>query len=122
MLMYSGWVDPILPGEDVVEYYEKVTEKMGGAARTTPFFRLFMVPGMGHCNGGPGATTFDMVPALEQWVEKGVAPEKVLASRVNREAVERSRPLCPFPQVARWKGSGSTDDAANFVCSVPRER
>ena len=89
---------------------------MGGAAKTTPFFRLFMVPGMGHCDGGPGTTTFDPLPALEQWVEKGVAPEKILASRVTKGVTERTRPLCPYPQAARWKGTGSTDDASNFVC------
>jgi len=116
LLMYAGWVDPILPAEDVVEYYEGATKTMGGAAKTTPFFRLFMAPGMGHCAGGPGPTAFDMMPALEQWVEKGLAPEKVVASRVTNGKVERTRPLCPYPQVARWKGTGSTDDAANFVC------
>ena len=119
LLMYSGWVDPILRGDDVVEYYEAATKTMGGAAKTSPFFRLFMVPGMGHCSGGPGTSSFDPVPALEQWVEKGIAPEKILASRVNRDVVERTRPLCPYPQVSRWKGTGSTDDAANFVCSAP---
>src|SRR6185503_21056457 len=92
LLMYSGWVDPILPGDDVVEYYESVTKTMGGSTKTMPFFRLFMVPGMGHCSGGPGTTSFDMLPALEGWVEKGVAPEKIVASRVTRGVVERTRP------------------------------
>jgi feruloyl esterase len=75
---------------------------------------------MGHCDGGPGPTSFDMLPALEQWVEKGASPEKIIASRMTRDVVERTRPLCPYPQVAQWKGTGSTDVAANFVCAIPR--
>lgn len=116
LLMHAGWVDPILPAEDVVEYYEEVTRTMGGPAKTLPFFRLFMAPGMAHCSGGPGPSTFDALPALEQWVEKGVAPQRIIAQRVSSDVVERTRPLCPYPQVARWKGSGSTDIASNFVC------
>jgi feruloyl esterase len=77
-----------------------------------------MVPGMQHCAGGPGATTFDMVGALEQWVEKGVAPQQVVAQRIVAGKVERTRPLCPYPQEAVWKGTGSTDDAANFSCAL----
>ncbi len=116
LLMHAGWVDPILPAEDVVEYYEAVTAAMGGRARTTPFFRLFMAPGMAHCNGGPGPNVFDAVTPLAQWVEQGVAPERIIASCSTGGAVERTRPLCAYPQVAKWKGAGSTDDAANFTC------
>jgi feruloyl esterase len=76
-----------------------------------------MVPGMGHCSGGPGTGTFDALTPLDQWVEKGVAPGKIIASRVSAGVVERTRPLCPYPQVARWKGTGSTDVASNFVCA-----
>jgi feruloyl esterase len=117
LVMYTGWVDPILPAQDVVRYYEEVSKTMGGAAKTTDFFRLFMVPGMAHCSGGPGTTSFDMMPALEQWVEKGGVPQRVIASRITRGVADRTRPLCPYPQVAKWKGVGSTDDAANFVCA-----
>jgi len=78
-----------------------------------------MVPGMGHCSGGPGTTTFDMLAPLEQWVEKGVAPQSIVASRPLADDRRRTRPLCPWPQTAHWKGSGSTDDASNFVCAVP---
>jgi len=74
---------------------------------------------MGHCRGGDGTDTFDAMKALDQWVEQGKAPEKIVASRVRNGAVDRTRPLCPYPQVASYTGSGSTDDAANFVCKVP---
>ena len=71
---------------------------------------------MGHCNGGPGPNPLDALSALEAWVERGVAPEKIIASRSRGSVVERTRPLCVYPQVARWSGKGSTDDAANFTC------
>jgi feruloyl esterase len=78
--------------------------------------RLFMVPGMGHCGGGDGTSTFDMLSALDQWVEKGKAPERIPASRLKDGVVDRTRPLCPYPQKAAFSGSGSIDEAANFVC------
>jgi feruloyl esterase len=118
LLMYTGWDDPILPPLDIVDYYESVARTMGGLAKTSEFFRLFMVPGMGHCNGGPGTTNFDMLPALEQWVEKQITPERVVAARQSKGVTERTRPLCPYPSVAKWKGNGSTDEAANFACVV----
>jgi feruloyl esterase len=80
--------------------------------------RLFMVPGMGHCGGGDGATTFDMVAALDRWVTFGNAPAVVPASRVREGQVDRTRPLCAYPQFAVYKGNGSTDDAANFECRI----
>jgi len=79
-------------------------------------YRLFMVPGMGHCGGGDGTTTFDMLSALEQWVEKGKAPDQIPASRIVDGRADRTRPLCPYPQVASYKGSGNPDEAASFVC------
>ena len=82
-------------------------------------YRLFMVPGMGHCGGGDGTSTFNMISALEQWVEDGQAPDSIPASRVRNGVVDRTRPLCPYPQVAAYKGSGSTDEAANFACRTP---
>jgi feruloyl esterase len=75
-----------------------------------------MVPGMHHCGGGPGPNSFDMLPALEAWVEKGIAPASVIASRVVDGQTARTRPLCPHPQVARYSGQGSVDEAANFKC------
>lgn len=118
MIQYHGWADPqIAPGSSV-NYYKSVLETMGGTNQVQGFYRLFMVPGMAHCGGGDGTSNFDMLTALEQWVEKGKAPEKVPASRVKEGKVDRTRPLCPYPQVAQYTGSGSTDDAANFVCKA----
>ena len=83
-------------------------------------YRLFMAPGMGHCGGGEGPNTFDMVRALEQWVEDGKAPDRIMASHATNGVVDRTRPLCPYPQVAEYKGTGSTDEATSFVCGAPR--
>ena len=116
LLMYTGWADPVVPPQDTVAYYDGVTKAMGGVEKTREFYRFFIAPGMGHCSGGPGPNQFDMLAALEHWVEKGVAPERVTASHVTNGKVDRTRPLCLYPQVARWKGTGSTDDAANFSC------
>jgi feruloyl esterase len=119
LLQYHGWADQqISPGSSVL-YYNSVLEALGGASKVASSYRLFMVPGMGHCRGGDGTDTFDAMKALEQWVEQGNAPDKIVASRVRNGAADRTRPLCPYPQVASYKGSGSTDDAANFVCKVP---
>ena len=120
LLMYHGWADPGIPPQHSVNYYQSVVDKLGGVANTTDSIRLFMVPGMGHCRGGDGTDTFDAVSALDGWVEKGQAPDQILASRLRNGAADRTRPLCPYPQVARYKGSGSTDDAANFSCMAPR--
>lgn len=89
---------------------------MGGAAKTSDWLRLFMAPGMAHCGGGEGPNSFDALTALEQWVEKRKAPDQVLASHSTNGTVDRTRPLCVYPRVARYKGAGSIDDAANFVC------
>ncbi|HEY3824287.1 MAG TPA: tannase/feruloyl esterase family alpha/beta hydrolase [Bryobacteraceae bacterium] len=118
LLHYHGWADPgIAPGNSV-NYYKSVLEAMGGKAKVDNSYRLFMVPGMGHCGGGDGTSTFDMVSALDQWVTQGKAPEQISASKVVNGVAVRTRPLCPYPQVATYKGSGSTDDAANFSCRV----
>jgi feruloyl esterase len=116
LLSYTGWMDPVVPPQDTVAYYEGVARAMGGLAATQSFYRLFMAPGMGHCAGGPGPNQFDAVTALEQWVEKGKAPAMLLATHSTAGKVDRSRPLCPYPQVARYKGTGSIDEAANFTC------
>src|SRR6185295_6307074 len=96
--------------------------RAGADARAKEFLRLFMVPGMLHCSGGPGPDRFDMLSALEQWVEHGVAPDTVPASHLKNGVVDRTRPLCAYPKVAVYKGSGSTDDAANFSCQMPATR
>jgi feruloyl esterase len=116
MIMYHGWADPQIPAESSVGYYTRVMDAMGGASKTKETVRLFMVPGMNHCQGGVGTSTFDMLAALEQWVEGKKAPDSIPASRVTQGKTERTRPLCAYPQVATYKGSGSTDDAANFSC------
>jgi feruloyl esterase len=91
--------------------------------QTQEYYRLFMVTGMNHCSGGPGANVFDMLTPLAQWVEQDVAPESVIASHfVNNaqaQGVAFTRPLCPYPQEAMYKGTGDTNDAANFVCKLP---
>ena len=93
---------------------------MGGQVQTETFFRLFLAPGMGHCSGGPGPNTLDALTALEAWVENGTAPNQIVATRLGpRGAVERTRPLCVYPQVARWSGRGSVDAAENFACVNP---
>jgi feruloyl esterase len=119
LLLYHGWNDVlIVPGESV-NYYQSVVAAMGGRKQTDSFFRLFMEPGMGHCQGGPGPDNFDRLSVLEQWVEHDTPPEKIIATHRTKGVVDMTRPLCPFPEVAKWKGSGSTNDAANFVCAMP---
>lgn len=114
LLMYFGWADPALNAQMGVDYYESVTAKIG--ASTPEFFRLFMVPGMFHCGGGVGCSSFDKLTPLMQWAEKNTAPESIIGSRIVNNKTDRTRPLCPYPQVAKYKGSGSIDDAANFIC------
>jgi feruloyl esterase len=116
LLMSTGWSDPLIPPEDIIGYYEAVMNASGGPVRTLKFARLFMAPGMGHCGGGPGPNQFDALTALDDWVTKGHAPDQLIASHTTDGKVDRSRPLCPYPQVAQFKGHGSIDDSMNFVC------
>lgn len=120
LLLYQGWADPVVPPDDTIRYFEAVQRAMGGAQNTAPFARLFLAPGMGHCSGGPGPNSFDSLAALDDWVTRGAAPDRMVATHATGPSVERARPLCPYPQAARWKGSGSTDDAANFECAAAR--
>ncbi|HUA21021.1 MAG TPA: tannase/feruloyl esterase family alpha/beta hydrolase [Bryobacteraceae bacterium] len=120
LLMYHGWTDPLIAPENSINYYTSVLDKMGGAAKASSSIRLFMAPGMDHCGGGEGPNLFDSVTALENWVENGKAPSEMIASHGMRGKVDRTRPLCPYPQVARYKGSGSIDDAANFTCATAK--
>ncbi len=92
---------------------------MGGPAATMTFARLFMVPGMGHCQGGPGTDTFNKVGTLLAWVESDRVPDKIAAEHVTNGNVDRIRPLCAYPQIAKYKGAGSPDDASSFACSAP---
>jgi feruloyl esterase len=116
LIAYHGWSDPGISAAGTVAYFDQMTKAVGGQKQADDFARLFMVPGMHHCGGGPGPNSFDMLPALEAWVEKGVAPTAIVASRITDGKVERTRPLCPHPLVATYKGSGSIDDAASFSC------
>jgi feruloyl esterase len=116
LIQYHGWADQQIPPGTSPEYYQAVTQRLGGADKVKDGYRLFMVPGMGHCGGGDGTATFDMLAALERWVERGQAPDSIPASRVVEGRADRTRPLCSYPQVATYKGSGSPDEAANFTC------
>ena len=116
---YSGWADQQVNPLPGIAYYEAVSKEMGDEA-TRDFYRLFMVPGMFHCNGGPGCNTADWLAAVMDWVEKGTAPAQLIGAHVEAGKTTRTRPLCPYPQVARYKGEGSIDDAANFACVAPR--
>lgn len=120
VIQYHGWNDPGIAPENSVNYYNQVVDTLGGVEKTKNEYRLFMVPGMAHCRGREGTDTFDMLAALEQWREKGIAPAQIAASRLRKDgSVERTRPLCPYPQQAVYNGTGSTDEAANFTCRVP---
>ena len=117
LLMTYGWADTILQPMMGVNYYEQAVAKNG--SDTADFFRLFMVPGMAHCGGGIGPDRHDPMTAMIDWVEKSKAPASIAASRVVNNQVVRTRPLCPYPQVARYSGQGSIDDASNFRCMAP---
>ena len=116
LIQYHGWSDPQIPPMHSVQYYESVLEQLGSVSES---YRLFMVPGMGHCGGGTGTNQFHAMAALERWRENGAAPDRIVAARVANNKVERTRPLCPYPQTAHYTGTGSTNDAANFVCRNP---
>jgi Tannase and feruloyl esterase len=116
LIQYHGWSDPQITPFASTAYYERVVAANGGASNIRASYRLFMAPGMAHCRGGEGPDNFDKVRALEQWVEHGKAPDMILASHVKDGKIDRTRPLCPYPQTARYKGSGSIDEAANFIC------
>jgi len=119
LLMYHGWSDPNVPTLNTIKYYKAVVENLGGASKASSNVRLFLEPGMGHCGGGEGPNVFDKMAALEQWVEHGKAPDTMIASHSTDGKVDRTRPLCPYPQVAKYKGTGSIDEAANFACAAP---
>jgi feruloyl esterase len=115
LILSGGWNNALVPAGAVLDYYDNVQARLG-IEETQRGVRLYMVPGMIECNGGPGTDTFDMLSVMRRWVERGEAPNEVLASRVEHGKVVRTRPLCPYPQVATYRGSGSTDEARNFVC------
>jgi len=116
-IVWHGWADQLISAEGTVDYYNRVAQLMGGAERTSQFLRLFMAPGVGHCAGGAGPSPTGQLEALLAWVEEGKAPETLTATRAVG-ATTRTRPLCQYPLVAKYKGTGSTDDVANFTCST----
>lgn len=131
LILYHGWDDSGPSPYNSINYYEAVRRTVG-AQKTDSFFRMFMVPGMYHCGGGPGPNSFgnagdppvvdarhDVLMALEQWVERGKAPEQIIASHVKEGQVTRTRPLCPYPKRARYQGTGDTNRAENFECVAP---
>jgi feruloyl esterase len=134
-IVYQGWQDPVVNALDTIAYVDRVRNQ-AGADNADGFLRLFLVPGMGHCSGGTGTTNFgnqngappvvdarhDLLSALDAWVEQGLAPARIIASRIIDGKTTRTRPLCPYPQRAVYTGSGSTDDAANFVCRAAAPR
>jgi feruloyl esterase len=117
LLMYHGWADPLVTPDTSLIMYKRITETVGPAAANS--LALFMVPGMGHCQGGPGTDQFDKAAAIDRWVESGMKPQSIVASHVTSGVVDRTRPLCAYPATAHYIGAGSTDDARNFRCQVP---
>jgi feruloyl esterase len=113
LLLTHGWADTGITPETTIWYYDSVLDKMG--RNQSDWMRLFMVPGMGHCGGGPGVNTFDSIGTIENWVEKGIAPDQMM----GRGAQGLTRPLCPYPQYAEYKGSGDLKDASNWACKAP---
>ncbi len=150
LLMYQGWADPLVAPQDLIDYYIRVAQQFGPMntpgqqtatfAKLQKFYRLFMVPGMNHCAGGPGPNAFgnlvsgavvappppvndarhNALIALQHWVENGVAPEELIATKYNQDqqalGITMQRPLCPYPQAAHYKGTGNTADASSFTC------
>jgi len=117
LVLYHGWADNQIAPLNSVNYFSSVVSNLGGPEKADASVRLFMAPGVGHCGGGEGPNMFDMISPLEEWVEQGKAPDRVIASHTTGGQVDRTRPLCPYPQVAKYKGTGSVDDAVNFVCT-----
>lgn len=118
LLLFHGWSDQNFSAETTVNYYKSVLQRMGSEG-IGGWARLFLAPGMGHCGGGEGPNAFDAVTALERWVENGRPPASIVASHRTDGKVDRTRPLCPYPQVSRYTGTGSIDEAENFVCRMP---
>ncbi len=119
LLQYHGWNDQLISPQNSIDYYESVRSHFGTVGDVQSFYRLFMAPGMAHCSGGTGPNTVDFQAALERWVERGVAPDQLIATRSINGVVDRLRPLCAYPNVAVYTGTGDTNVATNFVCRAP---
>ena len=119
IVMWQGFADQLIPSEDSIDYYDSVTNFLGGGyAQTQQWYRHFMAPGVAHCGGGVGPQPQNLFPTVVNWVENAVAPDTLLATKSLPGGVTQSRPLCPYPAMAKYIGSGDTNDAANFVCST----
>jgi hypothetical protein len=118
LFMAHGWSDGLIPAGNTVAFYKAMLGTID-AKTAADQARLFMVPGMGHCAGGDAPYVFDPLTILENWTEKGETPNSVIVSNPPNAPKQMTRPLCPYPQVAKYKGAGSTDDAANFECANP---
>jgi feruloyl esterase len=118
IIHYHGWADTGPPASFSVKYYDEVLAAMG-AKKTLSFYRLFMVPGMFHCNGGFGPDVFDPMTSLIEWVERGTPPDQMTGLQVQDGAIKRSLPLCPYPQIAKYNGAGDVNKADSFVCRLP---
>jgi hypothetical protein len=120
LILWHGWNDHHIPPRNTLAYYDALRDTMGDKG-VDRFTRLYLFPGVGHCSGGEGPDTFELLQPVMEWVEGGVEPGKIIASKVVSGVVTRTRPVFPYPTVARYVGSGSIDDAANFVPFTPRK-
>jgi feruloyl esterase len=120
LFMFHGWSDPNISPLNTLAYYQTAAASMGGGAKAADSIRLFLLPGMAHCGGGDGPNTFDRMTVITDWVEQGKAPDKIVASHSTAGKVDRTRPVCAFPAVAKYSGSGSIDEAASFTCAAPK--
>jgi feruloyl esterase len=130
LLQYHGWGDPAISPVSSIEYYDSVQTflskfpdaRSSSSRPISDFYRLFMVPGMGHCGGGNGPNNFDAFSALESWVEKGMPPAQLTGTGtvVGDSTKKMTRSICAYPDIAKYKGTGDSNEAANFVCASPR--
>jgi hypothetical protein len=120
LIMWHGWADQAIPPTGTVAYYQAIQDRMGGLAATQQFARLYMFPGVLHCGGGTAPNSFDLLTPLLNWVEDGAAPSKVVATQRTGDTIMRTRPVFPYPLLARYTGTGSIDDANNFIAAKPQ--
>lgn len=118
LIIYEGLSDPVFSADDIIDYYRQLERDNGSAEKAASFARLFLIPGMTHCGGGPATDQFDALTALEKWVEQGQAPKSIVAKGAAFPG--RTRPLCPYPQYAAYNGSGDSQDTRNFTCKSPQ--
>jgi feruloyl esterase len=127
LILYQAWMETVVPPRTIIDYYRNIEKTMGGPSQTQDFARLFMAAGSGICPGFSNAEDFNTLKAIEQWVEKGVAPDKIILTHREQAGLGeqgkalRTRPACAYPKVARYKGTGDPNDAANFTCTAPSE-